>query len=154
MVALMDTTLDAVHRISTELRPGVLHELGLEAAVDWYIQEFQKRSEIVCRLRSGLNGTEVDNQRSTAAFRIFQEILTNVARHAAATEVEVFLGTEKGDLVLEASDNGRGIPEERISDSRSLGLLGMRERARSFGGNVAIRGAAGGGTTVSVRIPL
>jgi PAS domain S-box-containing protein len=154
MVALMDTTLDAVHRIATELRPGVLQELGLEAAVDWYAQEFQKRTEIACRLRSALNGTEVDNQRSTAAFRIFQEILTNVARHAAATEVEVFLGTEKGDLVLETSDNGRGIPEERISDSRCLGLLGMRERARSFGGNVVIRAPAGGGTAVSVRIPL
>jgi PAS domain S-box-containing protein len=154
MVALIDTTLDAVHRISTELRPGVLHELGLEAAIDWYAQEFQKRTEIACRLRSALDDAEVDSQRSTAAFRIFQEILTNVARHAAATEVEVFLGTEKGDLVLEANDNGRGIPEERISDSRCLGLLGMRERARSFGGNVAIRAAAGGGTAVSVRIPL
>jgi two-component system, NarL family, sensor histidine kinase UhpB len=154
MEELIDSTLDAVQRISTELRPGVLHELGLEAAVGWYAREFQKRTEIVCRFQSNLAGATLDDGRSTATFRILQEILTNVARHAGATEVEIALGRENGSLVLEARDNGKGISEDRISDSRSLGLVGMRERARSFGGSVAIRGRSGGGTAVAVRIPL
>jgi two-component system sensor histidine kinase UhpB len=154
MERLLDTTLDAVQRIATDLRPGVLHELGLEAAVGWYAREFQTRTEIACRFHSDLAGTSPDDSRSTAAFRILQEILTNVARHASATEVEISLSRENGSLVLEARDNGKGIPEDRISDSRSLGLVGMRERARSFGGSVAIRGRAGEGTTVTVEIPL
>lgn len=154
MEGLIDATLDAVQRISTELRPGVLNELGLEAAIGWYAREFQKRTEITCRFHSNLAGTSLDDNRSTAAFRILQEILTNVARHAGATEVELWLRREDGSLVLKARDNGKGISRDRISDSRSLGLVGMRERARSFGGSVAIRGRSGEGTAVTVRIPL
>ncbi len=154
MAGLVDSTLDAVHRISTELRPGVLHELGLEAAVGWYAREFEKRTNIRCRIHSELNAASLDDPRSTAAFRIFQEILTNVARHAAATEVDVVLRIDGGALALDARDNGRGIPQEKISDSRCLGLLGMRERARSFGGNVSISPDSEGGTAVRMRIPL
>ena len=154
MIGLVDSTLEAVHRISTELRPGVLHELGLEAAVGWYAREFETRTDIRCRIRSELDGMPLDDPRSTAAFRIFQEILTNVARHAAATEVDVVLWIDGGALALDARDNGRGIPEERISDSRCLGLLGMRERARSFDGNVSICRGSEGGTTIRMRIPL
>ncbi len=154
MEGLIDTTIDAVQRIATELRPGVLHELGLDAAVGWYAREFQKRTEIVSHFHSDFAGVRLDDSRSTAVFRILQEILTNVARHAGATEVEISLGRENGTLVLEARDNGKGIPEDRISDSHSLGLVGMRERARSFGGSVTIRGRSGGGTAVTVEIPL
>jgi signal transduction histidine kinase len=154
MEKMIDATLDAVQRISTELRPGVLHELGLEAAIGWYAREFQKRTEIACRFHSTLAESSLDGSRSTAAFRILQEILTNVARHAGATEVQLSLGREDGSLVLKARDNGKGISRDRIFDSRSLGLIGMRERARSFGGSVAIRGRSGGGTAVIVRIPL
>ena len=114
MVGLVDSTLDAVHPwISTELRPGVLHELGLEAAVGWYAREFEKRTDIRCRIRSELDGMRLDDPRSTAAFRIFQEILTNVARHAAATEVDVVLWIDGGALALDARDNGGGSRRKR-----------------------------------------
>jgi signal transduction histidine kinase len=96
---------------------------------------------------------ELDRERTTAIFRIFQETLTNITRHAEATQVDVRLAMEGGDIVLEVRDNGRGISEEQLSTSRSLGILGMRERALLLGGELTIRGVAGQGTIVSVVIP-
>jgi PAS domain S-box-containing protein len=153
MSKLIDTTLDAVQRIATELRPGVLDELGLEAAIEWYLKEFEQRTGIVCRFRSELGGSPIDHGRSTAVFRILQEALTNVARHSVATWVKIHLSSD-GKLRLEIRDNGRGIPEDRIESSASLGLVGMRERARALGGSVEIRGATGRGTSVTLTIPL
>jgi len=153
MTELIDTTTGAVQRIATDLRPAVLDELGLSAAVEWYVHEFERRAGIVCRIRSNLDGTEIDPDRATAVFRILQEALTNVARHAGATEVEVRLCADDRQLVLEIKDNGQGISEDRLPDSRSLGLLGMRERARSLGGDVAISGDPGQGTLVTLTIP-
>ncbi|HEV8577950.1 MAG TPA: MEDS domain-containing protein [Thermoanaerobaculia bacterium] len=154
MVELLDSALDSVQRVVTELRPGVLDELGLEAAVEWYVKEFQRRSGLSCTLRSNLGDAPLDPDRATALFRILQEALTNVVRHAEATAVEIRLSAEEGRIVLAVSDNGLGIPEEKLASSRSLGLVGMRERARSLGGEVAIRRAAGRGTTVEASLPL
>jgi signal transduction histidine kinase len=151
MKRLIETAAESVRRIMTDLRPAVLDELGLGAAVEWYVEEFRKRTGIQCRLTSNLDGAAPD--RSTALFRILQEALTNVARHSGATSVEVLLEAKEGRIRLEVTDNGRGIPEEKVSDSRSLGLLGMRERARSLGGEVSIRRVPGGGTTVEADIP-
>lgn len=154
MTQLLDSALDAVHRIASELRPGVLDKLGLEAAVEWYVEDFEKRTGICCRLRSRLQGgNAVAPETATALFRILQEALTNVARHAGATEVEIRLAGEAGRVLLDVADNGRGIPEERVADSRSLGLLGMRERAWALGGHLEVRRNPGRGTSVAVSLP-
>lgn len=150
----INTAILTVRKISTELRPGLLDAVGLTAAIDWQAKEFEKRTGIKCKLKFPQGNIALDQSRSIAIFRIFQEILTNVTRHSQATEVSV--GIEEGDseLFLEAVDNGRGITASEFSNPKSLGLLGMRERALLFGGEVSIRGAQGKGTTVVVRIPL
>jgi signal transduction histidine kinase len=154
ILKLLDETILSVQRISTELRPGILDDLGLAAALEWAAEEFEARTGTKCRI--GMPGEDItlDPDRATALFRIFQETLTNVARHAKATEVNVRLGKENDDLVLEIHDNGLGIREEQLSAGRSLGILGMRERALLLGGELTIQGVPGGGTTVRVRIPL
>jgi signal transduction histidine kinase len=143
----------SVRRIATELRPGILDDLGLMAAVEWAAQEFEARTGTKCHLDLPDGDIVIDPERTTAIFRIFQETLTNVTRHAEATRVDVRLGRENGNIVLEVRDNGRGIAEEQLSSSRSLGILGMRERALLLGGEFTIRGAPGKGTTVRVLIP-
>jgi len=153
MSQLLDLASDAVHRIISELRPGILDELGLEAAVEWYVAEFEKRTGISCRLVSTMAGTALSPDQATALFRILQEALTNVARHAGATAVAIRLAAEDGRVTLEISDDGSGIPAEKIDDSRSIGLLGMRERAHALGGEVAIRPHPTKGTTVEVILP-
>jgi len=149
----VDATIQSVRRISTELRPGILDDLGLVATVEWAGEEFEARTGTKCQLNLPPDDLEVDPERATALFRIFQETLTNVARHANASEVAVRLAKENGALTLEVHDNGRGIPEDRLSNGNSLGILGMRERAMLLGGELTIRGAPGKGTTVRVRIP-
>ncbi|MCD6282824.1 PAS domain S-box protein [bacterium] len=144
----------AVQRISAELRPGMLDDLGLVSAAEWYLKEFQNRTGIECDLKMTTEDLALDDNRSTTVFRILQEALTNVARHAEATEVCVRLEKEQGTLFLEVRDNGRGITEEQASSGKSLGLTGMRERARLWRGNVTIEGSEGKGTVVSVRIPM
>jgi PAS domain S-box-containing protein len=149
---LAERLIQAVRRISTELRPGVL-DLGLGAAVEWQAQEFQARSGIQCKVR--LPSQEVfAPDAATALFRIFQETLTNVARHAKATRVEVVLQKQRDRLVLQIRDNGRGFDQADPSLSKSLGLLGMRERAAILGGEVNISSAPRKGTTVTASIPL
>jgi signal transduction histidine kinase len=132
----------------------VLDHLGLRAALEWQLQEFQTRAKIECQFTSDLDELEPDPQRATAVFRILQEVLTNVARHAQATRVEASLRKQANDLVLEVRDNGKGISETQISSVDRFGLLGMRERAHVFGGSVVIRGSPGEGTVVTVRIPV
>jgi PAS domain S-box-containing protein len=153
IMKLVDQTIQSVRRISTELRPGVLDALGLVAAVEWAAEEFQTRTGMKCRLDLPQDDMVIDQERATALFRIFQETLTNVARHASATEVNVRLAKEDGDLTLEVRDNGKGIGAEQLSFGSSLGILGMRERALLLGGEFTISGAPGNGTTVRVRIP-
>lgn len=151
---LIDETVVKVRNISTELRPSVLDDLGLAAAIEWQAREFEKRTEIRCDIVSLHEDITFSPEKSTAVFRIFQEILTNVSRHAHASRVEVRMTGQGGDLLLKVSDNGRGIDEGKVAEATSIGLLGMRERAMIFGGQVDVAGSAGRGTTVAVRIPL
>jgi signal transduction histidine kinase len=143
-----------VRKISTELRPGVLDEFGLADAIEWQAKEFENRTGIGCKLSLHATDKITDTVHSTAIFRVFQEALTNVMRHAAATQVTV--GLEKADdrLILEVRDNGIGIAEERIFDSKSLGLTGIRERVLRLGGEVSISGKPGKGTLVIVTLPF
>jgi len=149
---LADSTIQSARRISTELRPGVL-DLGLAAALEWQAREFQARTGIRCRLRLS-HQAMVPPDVSTALFRIFQEALTNIARHARATRAEVVLKKQPDGLVLRIGDNGRGFDPANSSSSKSLGLLGMRERAAILGGRVEISSAPGKGTRVTAWIPL
>ncbi len=154
MLSGIDSTIHTVRRISTELRPGILDSLGLVAAIEWQASEFQTRTGIACNVTTTVSDTLWDQDFTTAFFRIFQETLTNIIRHAGATRVEVWLAVEAGWLVLAVKDNGRGITEEQITNTRSIGLIGMHERAALVGGELVLLGAPGGGTTVTVRIPL
>jgi signal transduction histidine kinase len=154
MSGLIDTTIQTVRRISAELRPGILDDLGLVATIEWQLQEFQTRSGIQGKLISTPEETTLDADGATAAFRIFQEILTNVARHAQATQVEVVMEESAAFLTLQVRDNGRGMTESEIHSPKSIGLLGMQERARLRAGEVQFQGTPGKGTTVTVRLPL
>ncbi|HYL80615.1 MAG TPA: PAS domain S-box protein, partial [Candidatus Acidoferrum sp.] len=154
MLALVDSSIQAVRRIATDLRPGVLDDLGRVAALEWQAQEFQERTGTPCQFTADRIELAPDPEVGTAVFRICQETLTNVARHAEASQVTVRLKEEARFLVLTVADNGRGIPDHGLANRASLGLLGMRERARLLGGKVSIEGRAGEGTTVSVQIPL
>lgn len=154
MSARIDETLQTVHRVSTELRPGLLDDFGLQAAMEWQAEEFQNRTGVSCALTFKPEQIEMNREQSTAVFRIFQETLTNVARHAQATKVEVKLTETDGTVTLEVEDNGRGITDREIYDHRSFGLIGMRERASLWGGTVHIKGQSGRGTTVIVTIPI
>ncbi len=149
---LADGAIESVHRICSELRPAILDELGLVAALQSAAEEFAARTWIRCLLDLPPGGITIDQECTTALFRIFQETLTNVARHANASEINVRLAQEDGSLVLEVRDNGRGVSEDLLSGS-SLGILGMRERALMVGGEFTITGGLGKGTTVRVRIP-
>jgi signal transduction histidine kinase len=151
--------IHAVRRISTDLRPSVLDDLGLIAALEWQLSEFTSRTGIPHEFATTVEYVNMAEDTAVAVFRIFQEALTNVVRHARATKVAVVLREGQrslfGDetLVLEIRDNGRGITEEEIRNSESLGLLGMKERVLTFGGNLSICGEPGGGTSVIIKIP-
>lgn len=153
MSDLIDTTVQMVRRISTELRPGIL-DLGLVATIEWQLHEFQARTGIVSKLVSTCEETTLAEEGSTAMFRIVQEILTNVARHAQATQVEVSLEEDAEFLTLWVHDNGRGITDSEIHSPKSIGLLGMQERARLQAGVVQFHGTPGQGSTITVRLPL
>ncbi|MBI4788994.1 MAG: PAS domain S-box protein [Chloroflexi bacterium] len=153
-VHLVDETIETMHRIVRELRPEVLDHLGLRAALEWQCQEFQTRTKIECRFETNLDDGDYDAERSTAVFRILQETLTNVARHAEATQVQATVKRADGQLILQVRDNGKGISPEELSTTQQFGLLGMRERALALGGEVDITGAPGQGTMVTARIPV
>jgi two-component system, NarL family, sensor histidine kinase UhpB len=154
MNEMIDDTIKTIRHISSELRPSVLDDLGLAATIEWQAREFETRTEIKCRITSLAEDVPLDEARATALFRIFQEILTNVMRHAHATLVEVSMQEQNGELILRVKDNGVGIRESDVADTTSLGILGMRERALVFGGQISIEGSEGKGTTLTVRIPL
>ena len=154
MSQLIDSTMHLIRRISTGLRPEILDDMGLVAAIGWQAKEFQKRMGMRCRLKLPEDQAVLDNELSTAVFRIFQEILTNIARHAKASSVNVDMSISDELLELKVADDGIGISESQIGGHGALGLLGMQERAQLFGGRVNIQGTAGRGTTVSVSIPM
>jgi PAS domain S-box-containing protein len=154
LLKLVDGAISSVRRIASSLRPGMLDDLGLSAAIEWQAREFQERTGIGCELVLPRLDVELDNERSTAVFRIFQETLTNIARHAAATRAIVKLKKTGRELVLEVVDDGKGFENGALTQEKSLGLLGMKERALILGGLIEICSTPGQGTSVTVRIPL
>jgi len=153
MGAVIDALGESVHRIGTKLRPNILDNLGLEAAMEWQLKEVCERAGLTYTLQMPAKEVTLGPARATAVFRIFQEAMTNVARHSEATAVDVRLRDQGRDLVLEVKDNGKGIPADAASKGASLGLLGMSERLRPLGGHLYLHGARDTGTTVTVRIP-
>jgi PAS domain S-box-containing protein len=153
MCALIDGTIEEVRSLAIRLRPGVLDDLGLVDALEWYTGEFERRSQIPCIFTHDAIPV-IDDTLATAAYRIAQEALTNVARHADATKAEVSLDMSDGGLVLTISDDGRGFKEDLVPESEDLGLAGMRERATLAGGELAIVSHPGSGTQVCFRVPL
>lgn len=155
MSQLIDSTIFTIRRVATQLRPTILDDLGLAAATEWAVGEFQTRTEIKCNLVIDPEYISVDAARSTTIFRILQESLTNIARHAKTpTMVDISLRSINNEICLEVTDNGRGITLEEINDPRSLGLIGIRERVAAWGGTVDIHGKTGIGTAIIVYIPL
>ncbi|MBA4419266.1 MAG: hypothetical protein C0392_15380 [Syntrophus sp. (in: bacteria)] len=154
ILQLSDSTIRSVKKISSELRPGALDDLGLIAAIQWQTQDFQERTNIECQFKSNIEEIDLDKDCSTAVFRIFQETLSNVIRHAGATLVNIHLRKNRGTLILSIDDNGRGIKESEIQNTRSLGLLGIKERVMLFKGGFDIIGIEDKGTKINVRIPL
>lgn len=158
MARQIEETIGQVRTLATQLRPGVLDELGLAAAIEWETQGFTRRTGIPCTLHLPPELAGLDADRAIDLFRILQEALTNVARHARATGVEVRVGItrkrKERELVLSVEDDGRGIRPEEATDARALGVLGMRERALLWNGSLEVRARHGGGTRVTVRLPL
>lgn len=150
----LDRLMTAVRRIGTALRPEILDDLGLAAAIEWQLQEVCQRAHLSSHLTLSPNDLEVEPEQATALFRIFQEALTNVVRHAEAHTVEVRLSRHGAVLCLDVHDDGKGIAADRLADRTALGLLSMRERAQLWGGEARIAGNARTGTTVTVRLPL
>ena len=154
MSALIDTSVDDVRRVAAELRPVVLDDLGFIAAIKAYFIDVERRGHIRCVLSTTLSDLKIPDDRATALFRILQEALTNVVRHAEAQRVDVGLTADAGSVRLIVHDDGRGIPAAEALNPRALGLVGMRDRALLFGGDVIVAGLPGAGTTITVTLPL
>jgi len=151
---LVDSMTTTVQTISSELRPSLLEDVGLAEAIRSEAQRFESRSGITCKVEVLQKITRFEATRATTIFRIFQEIMTNVARHSRASRVCIRMECRSGSLLLEVRDNGRGIPKSKVNDSHSLGLIGMRERVMSLAGEINIEGREQEGTTVTVRVPV
>jgi signal transduction histidine kinase len=154
IIERIDHTLNAVRRIATTLRPSVLDQLGLAAALEWQGQEFGARTGIEVAMELATDGTPIPDDLGSSAFRILQESLTNVVRHAKAIRVTIRLSQTPSLLTLDVSDDGVGCSAECLEGTRSLGLIGMRERALACGGELSITGRPDRGTTVLLRVPL
>ena len=154
MFSLIDGTIQTVRNIASGLRPEVLDEVGLAAAIGWQTRDFRKRSGIRCQVTLPPENARVDPEIATTVFRVFQEVMTNVARHAKATRIDIVMRFEPNTLVLEVQDNGKGISQSDLHDLSSLGLLGMRERVLLVDGKLEITGSNGKGTKVTVAVPL
>jgi PAS domain S-box-containing protein len=154
MEGVIDGTMDALHRILAELRPGVLDDLGLPAAIRWLAEEFKRRTEITCTVHMTGGEPQLASGQATAVFRILQEALTNVARHAHARHVEIRLHILPTAFELVVTDDGRGVTAAEVQATGTLGILGMRERALTWHGRVTVHGEPGHGTTVRVFMPM
>jgi signal transduction histidine kinase len=154
MVILINETIETVHNVSEDLRPGILDDFGLEAAIEWQAEEFQKRTGMECRVSLPPDEFELSKEKSTNLFRIVQESLTNVIRHANATKVEINLNEKDGILLLEVVDNGRGITGSAVTNPKSFGLIGIKERVHSLGGEIDIAGIPDAGTRIKVKLPI
>jgi PAS domain S-box-containing protein len=151
---LIDNSIESVQKISSKLRPGLLDELGLIPAIEWQAQDFMEKTGIECECQLPKEEINLDQEKSTALFRIFQESIINTARHANASRIMVQLKEANGTLILEVKDNGKGITQSQVNDPKSLGLLGMKERAIIFGGSVEVKSSMHDGTIVRAIIPL
>lgn len=154
MSKIVDATIVWARRMISELRPSVLDDLGLVDAIEWLVKDYQERTGLVCTFNPPQEEIILDQERSTALFRICQEGLTNVVRHAKATSASISLRKSGSDLILEIQDNGKGIQEKDISSTKTFGILGMKERALLLGGEINFKGVPRQGTTVSVRLPI
>lgn len=153
MQTVLDATLQSVRRIATELRPAVLDDLGLVAAIEWQAQEAERRMGLAVKVVVDANDVAIPVPVATAVFRVFQEALVNVSRHAEAKHVVVTLTHDPEALTLTVQDDGRGVRPEQVESHRSLGVIGMRERATSLGGRLELRAAEDRGTLLTLRIP-
>jgi PAS domain S-box-containing protein len=151
---LIEQTVQMIQRIATKLRPRILDILGICDALEWQAKEFQKRTGIECVLTIRPENIDLDPERSIALFRIYQEALTNVARHADANYVQSYFLKQNGKIILEICDNGKGMPQEKLEGSKSFGLFGIQERILVWNGEAKFLSKEGGGTTISVSIPL
>ena len=151
--ALVDRTIEAIHRISVDLRPSIL-DFGIVAAIDWQVKEFEKQLGISCVFTSNKKEVKLDPDQATALFRIFQEALTNIGKHANATQVTVRLARSNRSVRLEIIDNGCGIAATDRLKPKSFGIRGMTERANALGGQLSVTSVPGGGTEVALKIPL
>ena len=154
MLSLIDIAANSVRKLSTRLRPAILDDLGLEAAIEWQASEFSAKATVECHLDLRIGDLDLEPERATAVFRILQETLTNVARHAGANGVWVKLCQTDSELILAVKDDGRGISDSEVASPRSLGLIGMRERALAMGGHVEIGREPSGGTEVLLHMPI
>ena len=146
--------IQSVRRICADLRPTILDDLGLSAAIEWQVREFQQRTGMRCDLRLPPSLALVERSQASALFRILQESLTNIARHANATRTRVDLTIDRGTVRLQVSDNGRGIAMGEARSSNSLGILGMRERALQWHGSLSVERGVRRGTVVTLRMPI
>lgn len=154
MSELIETTIQKVRTISSQLRPSILDHFGLVAAIEWQAKEFQRRTSVRCRVMTDPKDLIIKEVLATPVFRIYQEALTNIARYAKSSRVDVFLTQTTEQIELKVIDNGIGIPEDKIFDQNSFGLLGIREKAKSMGGRVVIKRGSEGGTEVNLLVPL
>ncbi len=154
MSVLLLNTIETIQALSTELRPGILDDLGLSSAIEWQLEEFRKRTGIHYELYFPPDDLTISPELSILFFRIIQEALTNISRHARATNVNINLRQENGTLNLIINDNGCGITNNDISNPKSFGIIGMRERVKSYRGNLSITGKKGKGTRIEILIPI
>jgi signal transduction histidine kinase len=154
MVEVIDTTSSTVQKISYELRPAILDDLGLIPAIEWQAQQFAARTGIVCQFDSSVESVDLEQEKVTAVFRIIQEALTNVLRHSQATRVTITIEKENDELIVEVKDNGKGITESEKVAPSSLGLIGMQERAHIIKGRIKITGFPEKGTAITLRVPI
>jgi len=153
LLEMLDTTVKTVRRIASELRPTLLDDLGLVAAMEWHLEEFEKRSGIAKEFSTSVTEVAIDDSMKIGLFRILQESLTNVARHSQAQKVNVGLEKNNGHIILKITDNGKGFDTSRTT-RKTLGLLGMKERTEMMGGEYQITSKPGEGTVVEVKVPV
>jgi signal transduction histidine kinase len=154
IIMSINTTINTVKNISSKLRPSLLDHFGLTAAIEWQAKEFENITDITCDVMIEPEDIRLDKDLSTTVFRIFQETLTNIVRHAKATSVRMSLKEEEDRIVFEIIDNGKGISSEKVTSPKSFGLVGIKERVKAVGGEVCIWGIPEQGTTVTITIPL
>jgi signal transduction histidine kinase len=154
MLADIDDTIQGLRKIATELRPGILDTLGLIPSLEWLTREFEKKTGVQCRFQSNVHQVVIDRHLSICFFRICQEALTNISKHAQASKVDVTLKLDFNSLLLRVTDNGKGIASEKLENPFSMGLLGMRERANLADAHLAISSKKETGTTVELKANL